>query len=213
MKAKEKIRIEVADDHPVVREGLVAIINQCNDMEVVAEAANGRDAVDLFVQKKPHLVLMDLRMPIVDGLTAIREIVRAAPDARIAALTTYASDEDIRQAFEAGARGYLLKGSPKLVLLDAIRSVYLGEQVLASELLPKVAETSRGRLLTVRELMVLRLIANGDSNAEIARNLGIHEGTVKVHVHRVLQKLEARSRSEAITIALKRGLLQIAESR
>ncbi len=212
MNNKGVIRVEVADDHPVVREGLTAIINQCRDMQVVAEAANGREAIDQFLCHRPDVVLMDLRMPEIDGVAAIQEIMRTHPDARIAVLTTYGGDQDIFRAFEAGAKGYLLKGSPKEMLMEAIRAAYRGELLIPPEIYVRLTEGRSGPHLSDREMGVLRCMVNGKSNREIAAELRIAEGTVKVHVHRILHKLGAKGRAEAISTTLKKGIVHLPES-
>ena len=203
------IRILIADDHPIVCEGLAMLLNRRPDMSVVAEAQNGREAVELFQQLKPDLALIDLRMPEMDGVTAVRTIRAQNPDARIIVLTTYDGDEDIYRALHAGAQAYLIKDTPRDELLACIRSVHRGEQSLSQTVVSKLRERQPRADLTPRELQVLQLLSEGKSNREIGAALSIAEGTVKLHVNNLLAKLEAGNRAEAVTIALKRGILHV----
>jgi two-component system NarL family response regulator len=203
------IRILIADDHPVVREGLAAMIERRTDMTVVAEANHGQEAVALFHQHQPDVVLMDLRMPEMDGVEAILTIREQTPEARVIVLTTYDTDEDIYRALRAGAKAYLLKDTPREELLDTIRAVSAGYTRVPSDVAAKLAERISSEALTAREVDVLRLIVAGNSNREIATLLYISEGTVKTHVNHILMKLDVSDRTQAVTTALKRGLVAL----
>jgi len=204
------IRILIADDHPVVREGLAAMIKRRTDMTVVAEANHGQEAVALFHQHQPDVVLMDLRMPEMDGVEAILTIREQTPEARVIVLTTYDTDEDIYRALRAGAKAYLLKDTPREELLDTIRAVSAGRTRVPSDVAAKLVERVSSETLTAREVDVLRLIVAGHSNREIATLLYISEGTVKTHVNHILMKLGVSDRTQAVTTALKRGLVSLA---
>jgi two-component system, NarL family, response regulator len=204
------IRILIADDHPVVREGLAAMIKRRTDMTVVAEANHGQEAVALFHQHQPDVVLMDLRMPEMDGVEAILTIREQTPEARVIVLTTYDTDEDIYRALRAGAKAYLLKDTPREELLDTIRAVSAGRTRVPSDVAAKLVERVSSETLTAREVDVLRLIVAGHSNREIATRLYISEGTVKTHVNHILMKLGVSDRTQAVTTALKRGLVALA---
>ena len=204
-----KIRILVVEDHNVVRQGLVALLNTVPDMRVVAEGADGQQAVELFRQHEPDVTLMDLRMPAMSGVDAVIEIRRHFPAARIIVLTTFDGDEDIYRALQAGARAYLLKGMFGDELMDAIRAVHAGK----SRIPPAVAERLASRMgspgLTVRELDVLKLIVAGKSNKEIGEELRISEATVKTHINNILSKLGVTDRTQATTAALQRGIVHL----
>jgi len=204
------IRILIADDHPVVREGLAAMIKRRTDMTVVAEANHGQEAVALFHQHQPDVVLMDLRMPEMDGVEAILTIREQTPEARVIVLTTYDTDEDIYRALRAGAKAYLLKDTPREELLDTIRAVSAGRTRVPSDVAAKLVERVSSETLTAREVDVLRLIVAGHSNREIATLLYISEGTVKTHVNHLLMKLGVSDRTQAVTTALRRGLVSLA---
>jgi two-component system NarL family response regulator len=204
------IRILIADDHPVVREGLAAMIKRRTDMTVVAEANHGQEAVALFHQHQPDVVLMDLRMPEMDGVEAILTIREQTPEARVIVLTTYDTDEDIYRALRAGAKAYLLKDTPREELLDTIRAVSAGRTRVPSDVAAKLVERVSSEALTAREVDVLRLIVAGHSNREIATLLYISEGTVKTHVNHILMKLGVSDRTQAVTTALRRGLVSLA---
>jgi DNA-binding NarL/FixJ family response regulator len=206
---KAAIRILVIDDHTVVREGLVAILEQEEDLTVVGEASNGREAVDTFQAIRPDLALMDLRMPVMDGVEAITEIRESSPNARIIILTTYDGDEDIYRGLQAGAQGYLLKDADRRDLVYAIRTVHAGRTHIAPEVAMKMALRVSRRDLTTREHEVLELLAAGKSNSEIAAALFIGEATVKTHVNNILVKLEVSDRTQAVTTALRRGLIHL----
>jgi two-component system NarL family response regulator len=194
------IRILLADDHPVVRQGLAAMIAREPDMAVVGEAENGREVVRQFQDFRPDVVLMDLRMPEMDGVDAILAIRELSPKARVVVLTTYDDDEDIYHGLRAGARAYLLKDAPPDELLEAIRAVHAGHKLIPSEIAAKLTDRLACPELTERELEVLRLIANGKTNLAIASLLGVAEGTVKFHVNNILSKLGAEDRTQAVTL-------------
>lgn len=206
-----RIRLVIADDHPVVREGLVAMINRQPDMCVVAEAADGRAAVEAVLRHRPDLTLMDLRMPRMSGLEAIHEILKNAPSSRILVLTTYDGDEDIYRALQAGARGYLLKDVFREELLEAIRNAVTGLRIVPPKVAARLAEHLGESELTHRELDVLRLIVGGKSNKEIAEALSISEGTVKGHLNSIFNKLGVSDRTQAAISALQRGFVHADE--
>ena len=205
----DRIRVLIADDHVTVLEGLAAIIGRQTDMEVVAEAANGREAVELWQQQQPDVTLLDLRMPILDGVGVIEEIRRQRASARIVVLTTFDSDNEIARAIKAGAKGYLLKDARREELLDCIRKVNGGQTCVPTALAAKLAESMSSEPLTGRELDVLKLLASGKSNKEIGSQLFISETTVKSHMRSIFSKLNVLSRTEAITTATRRGLVQL----
>ena len=203
------IRVLIADDHPVVREGLVALINRRPDMTVVAEASNGRELVAEFLLHRPDVTLVDLRMPEMDGADALVAIRERAPSARVIVLTTYDDDEDIQRSLRAGAKAYLLKDAPREELLACIKAVHEGRTFIPPAIATKLAETIGAPPLTAREIEVLKLVSDGKSNREIAALLFITEGTVKSHLRALIGKLDASDRTQAVTIALKRGLLRL----
>ena len=178
-------------------------------MEMVAEASNGEEAIELYRQHKPDVVLMDLRMPVMNGLTAIRAILREFPDARVIALTTYEGDEDIHSALSVGARGYLIKDAMRGELLNVIRTVWSGKRAIPAAVAERLAEYTPRVELTPRELEVLRLLAKGLSNPEIAATIGRTESTIKVHVSNILEKLGVSDRTEAVTLSIRRGILHL----
>jgi DNA-binding NarL/FixJ family response regulator len=205
----EKIRVLIADDHVAVREGLAAMIGRQPDTVVVAEAANGREAVDLWHTHRPDVTLLDLRMPVLDGVSAINEIRQHDASARVIILTTFDSDSEIAGAIKAGAKGYLLKDAPREELFDCIRRVHAGETCIPAALVSKLAAGMSSEALTSRELDVLTLLARGQSNKEIGGSLYISETTVKSHLRSVFVKLNVVSRTEAIAVATRRGLIQL----
>ena len=207
--ADRPIRVLVADDHPVVRTGLVAVLAQEADLELVAEAEDGERAVALYREHQPDVCLMDLRMPGTDGVEAIRAITAEFPGARILALTTYEGDADIRRALEAGARGYLLKDMLLTDVIRAVRAVHRGERVIPNAVAARLAEFPERSELTERELEVLQLVARGLSNKETARAIGRTDETVKIHLKNVFTKLGVADRTEAVTVALTRGLIHL----
>ncbi len=205
----DKIQVLVADDHVTVREGLAAIIGRQPDMQVVGEAANGREAVDLWLQHRPDVTLLDLRMPLLDGVGAMDAIRQQDASARIVVLTTFDTDNEIARAIKSGAKGYLLKDAQREELLECIRKVHGGETCIAPALVAKLAAGISSEALTGRELDVLTLLARGKSNKEIGANLYISETTVKSHVRSIFAKLNVLSRTEAITVASRRGLVRL----
>jgi DNA-binding NarL/FixJ family response regulator len=206
---EEKLRILIADDHTTVLAGLSSIIGMQADMVVVAEAENGQRAVELWHQHKPDVTLLDLRMPLLNGVAVINEICQQEASAKFIILTTYDTDNEIYSAIKAGAKGYLLKDERREVLLDCIRKVSRGEICIPPALVEKLATGMRGEALTSREIEVLTLLARGRSNKEIAAKLFISETTVKGHLRNVFTKLNVLSRTEATSIALRRGLIQL----
>lgn len=205
----DPIRLLIADDHPVVREGLAAMLNRRADLMVVGEASNGREAIDVYRRERPDVTLMDLRMPEMGGVEAISALRSEFPQARFIVLTTYEGDEDIARALKAGAQAYLLKDTPRDELLDAIRAVHAGGKRIAPEMAAKLADRLTTPELTERELEVLKLIVAGQSNKEIGAALSITEGTVKVHVNNLLGKLGVSDRTQAVTEALRRGIVHL----
>lgn len=204
-----KIRIIVVDDQAVVRQGFVALINTVSDMEVVAEGVNGQQAIDLYREHKPDVMLIDLRMPIIGGVEAITTVRREFPEARMIVVTTYDGDEDIYRSLQAGAKGYLLKDMFFEELETAIRAVHAGARRIPAAIAERLAERMSGSILTARELEVLTLIVKGQSNKEIAASLKISEATVKSHINSVLSKLGVTDRTQAATTALQRGLVHL----
>ena len=205
----DRIRLLISDDHTVVLAGLVSIINMQSDMMVVAEASNGRQALELWQQHRPDVTLLDLRMPKMDGVGVIEEIHKLDALARIIVLTTYDTDNEIFRAVKAGAKGYMLKDTRREELLACIRKVNSGATCIPQELVEKLAAGMSGEILTGRELDVLTLLARGKSNKEIGTNLYISETTVKGHLRNVFAKLKVLSRTEAVTVASRRGLVQL----
>jgi DNA-binding NarL/FixJ family response regulator len=203
------IRVLVADDHPIVRSGLAGVIGQQPELTLVGEAANGREALERFREHRPDVVLMDLRMPDMDGVSAIGAIRAEFPDARILALTTYEGDVDIHRALEAGARGYLIKDMLLTDVLGAIRAVHRGERVIPMAVAAKLAEFTPRADLTHREVEVLQLVARGLSNRDVAGIIGRTDETVKVHLKNIFAKLGVADRTEAVTLALSRGILHL----
>ncbi|WP_420645597.1 response regulator [Candidatus Leptofilum sp.] len=206
------IRILIADDHPVVRSGLVALLNSQPDFDVVAEAKNGETAVSLSLAHTPDVILMDLQMPVLDGLAAIQQIRAQQPEARIIVLTTYDTDADIMPALKAGATGYLLKDTPPKALFDAIQSAVRGEVAYAPKVTAKLTRHLTGtpkRTLSNREVEVLKLASQGNSNKAIASKLHITEATVKSHFVHIFNKLEVDDRTAAVTVALKQKIIRL----
>ncbi|HEU0142422.1 MAG TPA: response regulator transcription factor [Bryobacteraceae bacterium] len=197
------------DDHPLLREGIAALIGNQTDMQLVAEASNGREALELFRKHRPDITLMDLQMPDMSGIDAMSSIRGEFPDARLIVLTTHAGDVQISRALKAGARAYLLKGSLRKELLETIRAVYAGQKRLSPEAAAEIAEHAADDVLTPREVEVLRLVAGGNANKEIAAQLSLTEETVKSHVRNILAKLGANDRTHAVAIGLKRGIIDL----
>jgi len=203
------IRLMTVDDHPIYRGGLASLIAAYGDLTLVAEATNGREAVERFREHRPDVTLMDLSMPVMGGVEAISTIKAEFPDARIIALTTWDGDADIHRALEAGARGYLLKDVVSVDVADAIRRVHAGGRSIPTEVANRLAAYTPRIDLTEREVEVLTYMARGLSNKEIGALLGRTEGTIKVHVLHILQKLEASDRTEAVTLGLQRGIIHL----
>jgi DNA-binding NarL/FixJ family response regulator len=203
------IRILAVDDHPMLREGIASLIASQSDMKLVAEASTGREALEQFRKHRPDLTLMDLQMPDMDGVEAMVAICGEFPDARIIVLTTYKGDVQILRALKAGARAYLLKGLLRKELLETIRAVHAGQKRIPPEVAAELADHVIDDALTTREIDVLRLIAGGNANKLVADRLSISEETVKGHVKNILSKLGASDRTHAVTIALKRGIIDL----
>ena len=209
----ENIRLLISDDHPVVRAGLRGMLSAESDFEVVGEATNGAEAVALTGELRPDIVLMDLRMPEMDGVTAISQIKEEYPETQILVLTTYESDADILRAIETGATGYLLKDAPREELFGAIRTAAQGKSPLAPNVATRLMQRMRGdadeETLSTREIEVLELVASGTSNKEIAKRLWVSETTVKSHMLHIFDKLDVTDRTAAVTEALKRGIIRL----
>jgi DNA-binding NarL/FixJ family response regulator len=205
----ESIRILTVDDHQLLREGIAAVLEGQEDMTLVAQASNGREAVESFRRLRPDITLMDLRMPDMSGIEAITAIRGEFPDARIIVLTTYAGDAQAAAALKAGAVGYLLKNLVRKELIETIRAVHGGKRRIPPEIATEIAEHVADDELTGREIEVLRRVAAGKSNKLIAAELAISEGTVKTHMKSILPKLDASDRTHAVMIALKRGILDL----
>jgi DNA-binding NarL/FixJ family response regulator len=203
------IRILAVDDHPLLSQGIAALVNGESDMKLVAEAFDGQEAIDKFRLHRPDVTLMDLQMPAVNGIEAIIGIRSEFPNARIIVLTTYTGDVQMLRALKAGARGYVLKGHVRRELLDTIRAVHAGQKRIPPEVAAELAEHATDEALSSREIAVLRLIAAGNANKEIAAQLSIAEDTVKSHVTNILAKLGANDRTHAVTLALKRGIIEL----
>lgn len=203
------IRLLIVDDHPLMREGIAAVLQSQPDFTVVGEAANGAEAVELFGRLQPDVTLMDLQMPGMDGVQAIQAIRSQWRKAQILVLTTYQGDVQAWRALKAGAAGYLVKSSLRTALLDAVRSVHAGGRWVPAEVALELARHAGDEMLTDREVDVLRHIAHGHSNREVGAMLSVTEDTIKARVKSILSKLHARDRTHAVTIALQRGLIQI----
>ena len=204
-----QIKLLVVEDHHIVRQGLVALLNTVPDMEVVAEASDGEAGIELFRKHQPDVTLMDLRLPAMGGAEAVAKIRAEFPAARIIVLTTFDGDEDIYRALQAGARGYLLKGMLGEELLDAIRVVHAGKSRIPPVVAERLASRMVGSELTGRELAVLELIVAGQSNKEIGVSLAISEATVKTHINNILGKLGVADRTQATTTAIQRGIVHL----
>ncbi len=205
----DQIRVFSVDDHPLLREGIAALVNNQPDMVLVAEASNGAEAIQLFKQHLPDVTLMDLRLPDMSGIDIVIAIRTEFPEARIIMLTTFEGDVEIHRALQAGARGYLLKNMPPSELLDVIRQVHAGKKRIPPEIASQLAEHMSDQNLTEREVEVLRQVADGNRNRDIAKNLFISEETVKVHIKHIMEKLGASDRTQAVSIGIRRGIIQL----
>jgi two-component system NarL family response regulator len=209
MSHSSQIRIMIVEDHFVVREGLKAIINSQKDMIAVAEAGNGRQAVEAFEQHQPDVTLMDVRIPGLNGIDAITSIVAKFPNARVIVLSTYGGDESIFRAFQAGAMAYFLKDIKGQDLVDAIRAVHAGQRVVPPEIAAQLARRIPRTALSPREMEILTLVVQGKSNKEIGAALDISEGTVRVHASNLLSKLHCSGRAQAVSEAIRRGIIEV----
>jgi DNA-binding NarL/FixJ family response regulator len=207
--AHNVIRILTVDDHPVLRKGLAALVNAEPDLKLVAEAANGKEAIEAFRAHQPDITLMDIQMPGLDGIEAIHTIRREFPEARIIVLTTYSGDVQVVSALKAGAKAYILKGHVLDELLDAIRAVHAGKKRIPPDVAAELADHATDDALTEREIDVLKLIARGNGNKQIADELSVSEATVKSRITNILSKLRAHDRAHAVTIGLKRGIIEL----
>jgi DNA-binding NarL/FixJ family response regulator len=203
------IRVLTVDDHPLLRDGIAALIGSEEDMELIGEASNGREGLDMFRKFRPDVTLMDLQMPEMNGIDAIGAIRGEFPEARIIVLTTHPGDVQVSRALKAGARAYLMKGELRKELLETVRAVHAGQKRLSSEVAAEIAEHVTDSALTPRELDVLRLVAAGNANKEVGARLSLTEVTVKSHMKNILAKLGANDRTHAVTIALKRGIIDL----
>jgi DNA-binding NarL/FixJ family response regulator len=203
------IRVLTVDDHPLLRDGIAALIASEEDMELIGEASNGREGLDMFRKLRPDVTLMDLQMPEMNGIDAIGAIRGEFPEARIIVLTTHPGDVQVSRALKAGARAYLMKGELRKELLETIRAVHAGQKRLSSEVAAEIAEHVTNSSLTPREIDVLRLVAAGNANKEVGARLSLTEVTVKSHMKNILAKLGANDRTHAVTIALKRGIIDL----
>ncbi|HWE94064.1 MAG TPA: response regulator transcription factor [Tepidisphaeraceae bacterium] len=207
--SEDLIRVLCADDHPLVRKGIASILSNETDMKLVAEAGNGREAIEQFRLHHPDVTLMDLRMPECDGIAAAKTIRAEAPDARIIALTSFDGDQEIYRALEAGVRGYLLKEMVHTEVVRAVRLVHSGKRLMPAEVAERLGQYFPQVALTPREVEVIGLVAKGLANKEIAAHLGTAGGTIKMHVQNILEKLGASDRTHAVTIAVQRGIIRL----
>ena len=203
------IRVLSVDDHPLLREGIAALVNNQPDMEMIAEAATGAEAIQVFKQHRPDVTLLDLRLPDMSGIDTLIAIRTEFPDARVIMLTTFEGDVEIQRALQAGARGYLLKNMPPSELLDVIRQVHAGKKRIPAAIASQLAEHMSDETLTEREVEVLREVANGNRNRTIAEKLFISEETVKVHIKHIMEKLGAADRTQAVAIGVRRGIIHL----
>ncbi len=204
-----RIRVLCVDDHPLLREGIAAIINSQPDMVLIAEASNGTEAIQKFKEHRPDVTLMDLRLPDISGVDSLMAIRADAPDARIIMLSTFEGDVEIQRALQAGARAYLLKNMPPKELVEVIRQVHAGKKRIPTEIAAHLAEHLSDEALTDREIDVLKHVGGGNRNRDIAERLFISEETVKVHIKHIMEKLGASDRTQAVAIAVRRGIIQL----
>lgn len=209
MNAQSPIRVFSVDDHPLLREGIAAIINNQPDMLVAAQASEGGEAIRMFGQHRPDVTLMDLRLPDMSGIDALIAIRSEFPDARVIMLTTFEGDVEIRRALKAGARGYMLKSAPPNELVESVRQVHRGKKQIPQEIAANLAEHFGDEALTEREIDVLRHVSGGNRNRDIAERLFISEETVKVHIKHIMEKLGASDRTQAVAIAVRRGIIEL----
>lgn len=209
MNEPAKIRVLSIDDHPLVREGLAALINAQTDMCVVGQGATGHEAIQLFRELQPDVALMDLRLPDLSGIDAMITILSGSPQARVIMVTSSEGDVEMERALAGGAKGYILKSMPPREVLEAIRKVHAGKKAIPSEIAAQLADHMSDETLTAREIEVLQQVAEGNRNRDIADRLFISEGTVKVHIQHIMDKLGASDRTQAITIAVRRGIIHL----
>jgi len=209
MSSKSPIRVFSVDDHPLLREGIAALVNSQPDMVLIAQGATGGEAIQLFKEHVPDVTLLDLRLPDMSGIDVLIAIRSQFPEARIIMLTTFEGDVEIQRALQAGARGYLLKNMPPTELLDVIRQVHAGKKRIPPEIASQLFEPMSDEVLTDREIEVLKEVAGGNRNREIAERLFISEETVKVHIKHIMEKLGASDRTQAVSIGLRRGIIQL----
>lgn len=209
MSEKKQIRVLSVDDHPLLREGIAAIISSQPDMELVAAAANAQEAIQLFRKHRPDVTLMDLRLPDMSGIDTVIAIRKEFPEAHVIMLTTFEGDVEIQHALEAGARGYVLKSMPPKELVEVIRQVHAGKKRIPTQVATQLAEHLSDEALTPREIEVLRHIAEGNRNRDIGEKLFITEETVKVHIKHIMDKLGASDRTQAVAIGIRRGFIRL----
>lgn len=209
MSSKSPIRVFSVDDHPLLREGIAALVNSQPDMNLIAQGATGAEAIQLYKEQLPDVTLLDLRLPDMSGIDVLIAIRSQFPNARIIMLTTFEGDVEVQRALQAGARGYLLKNMPPTELLEVIRQVHAGKKRIPPEIASQLLEHMSDEVLTDREIEVLREVADGNRNREIAERLFISEETVKVHIKHIMEKLGASDRTQAVSIGLRRGIIQL----